>query len=63
MRLPSKKLMKCGTCSAENQLGVKRCGSCGAALTSKCARCDFENTPGARFCINCGSLDGRGCRR
>ena len=58
MRLAGEKLMRCGTCSAENPPGVTFCSTCGAALTSKCARCGFENPPGAKFCINCGTWMG-----
>jgi class 3 adenylate cyclase/tetratricopeptide (TPR) repeat protein len=58
MHLAGEKLMKCGTCSAENRAGANLCNTCGAALTSKCARCGFENPPGAKFCNDCGAWMG-----
>jgi ribosomal protein L40E len=47
--------MRCSKCGAENPLGKKFCGDCGAALENRCPRCGAENPTGKRFCGDCGA--------
>src|SRR5262249_5124035 len=56
----------CSRCGAENPVGQKFCGECGAALQAACPSCGSTNPPGQKFCGECGpalvgtgvSLDG-----
>jgi class 3 adenylate cyclase/tetratricopeptide (TPR) repeat protein len=45
----------CSTCGAENPLGQKFCGECGARLVAPCPSCGTANPPGQRFCGECGT--------
>src|SRR5438477_224762 len=53
------KPVTCTSCGAENDVGQKFCGDCGARLTAACPACGASNPPGRRFCGECGtSLTG-----
>src|SRR5215813_4872517 len=45
----------CSTCGAENPLGQKFCGECGARLAALCPSCGTANPPGQKFCGECGT--------
>jgi class 3 adenylate cyclase/tetratricopeptide (TPR) repeat protein len=45
----------CSTCGAENPVGQRFCGSCGAALAAVCSSCGVSNPAGQRFCGDCGA--------
>jgi class 3 adenylate cyclase/tetratricopeptide (TPR) repeat protein len=47
--------MRCPRCSADNPVGMKFCGQCGAGLGSACPACGSSNPPEHRFCGHCGS--------
>ena len=47
--------MRCSKCGAENLVGKKFCGDCGAALENRCPQCGAENLPGKKFCGDCGA--------
>src|SRR5262249_36062622 len=49
------RLVICGSCGTENELGRKFCGECGSRLAVVCATCGTSNAPGAKFCGECGS--------
>jgi class 3 adenylate cyclase/predicted ATPase len=51
-------LMRCSKCGAENPIGKKFCGDCGAPLANLCPQCSADNPPGKRFCGECGSALG-----
>jgi predicted ATPase/class 3 adenylate cyclase len=44
----------CVTCGAENPVGQKFCGNCGAGLATTCSSCGTSNPPGQKFCGECG---------
>jgi len=53
--------MRCPQCSADNSVGMKFCGQCGAPLGSACPSCGASNTAEHKFCGQCGTrLDGSG---
>jgi len=45
----------CAAYGAENPVGKRFCGDCGAALPVACPHCGAENPTGKRFCGECGS--------
>src|SRR5215472_8418531 len=45
----------CTNCGAENPVGQKFCGNCGAGLATICSSCGTSNPPGQRFCGECGN--------
>jgi class 3 adenylate cyclase/tetratricopeptide (TPR) repeat protein len=45
----------CPNCAAENPVGSRFCGNCGASLSQICASCGAANDPGMRFCTQCGT--------
>jgi class 3 adenylate cyclase/tetratricopeptide (TPR) repeat protein len=47
--------MQCPKCLAENPVGQRFCGQCGAALSNRCPRCGNDNIPANRFCGRCGA--------
>jgi class 3 adenylate cyclase len=47
--------MLCAKCGAENPVGKRFCGDCGAALANRCGQCGAENPPEKKFCGDCGS--------
>jgi len=53
------KLIVCQSCGAQNPLGTKFCGNCGANLAPaakvKCPKCGSEVPATMKFCGNCGS--------
>jgi class 3 adenylate cyclase/tetratricopeptide (TPR) repeat protein len=46
--------MRCSWCHADNPVGTKFCGQCGASLGSACPSCGAANPPENRFCGQCG---------
>jgi class 3 adenylate cyclase/tetratricopeptide (TPR) repeat protein len=46
--------MRCPRCGADNSVGMKFCGQCGASLGSACPSCGSKNPPDHRFCGHCG---------
>ncbi len=46
----------CPRCNAENRVGRRFCGACGAALPRRCEHCGFVNQAIERFCGGCGSV-------
>jgi membrane protease subunit (stomatin/prohibitin family) len=52
------KIVLCPSCSSENPLGNKFCGSCGANMAPKktlpCRNCGNQVPEGNKFCGNCG---------
>lgn len=55
---PPQKLVICPSCGAENPLGNRFCGKCGADLSPKktvtCRFCGSQIPEGNKFCGNCG---------
>jgi len=53
------KLIVCQSCGAQNSVGTKFCGNCGASLAPvakvKCSKCNAEMPTTMKFCGNCGS--------
>ncbi|MDH5449170.1 MAG: SPFH domain-containing protein [Candidatus Bathyarchaeota archaeon] len=53
------KLIVCQSCGAQNPVGTKFCGNCGASLAPvakvKCPKCKKEMPATMKFCGNCGS--------
>ena len=53
------KLIVCQSCRAQNPVGTKFCGNCGASLAPvakvKCSKCNAEMPTTMKFCGNCGS--------
>lgn len=53
------KLIVCQSCGAQNPVGTKFCGNCGASLAPvakvKCSKCNAEMPTTMKFCGNCGS--------
>jgi len=50
----------CASCGAQNTLGQKFCGECGAGLAALCPSCGTANQPAQKFCGECGTpLDAR----
>ncbi|HEU0154990.1 MAG TPA: adenylate/guanylate cyclase domain-containing protein, partial [Stellaceae bacterium] len=47
--------MGCPRCGADNPVGMKFCGQCGAPLAILCPACGGENPPGHKFCGHCGA--------
>src|SRR5579862_5463540 len=45
----------CENCGAENRVGQKFCGNCGAGLATVCSSCGSSNPPGQKFCGECGA--------
>ena len=52
---PIGSLPPCPRCGAENPLGNRFCGTCGAALTTRCALCGAPNPLGKSYCGDCGA--------
>jgi len=61
--------MKCVTCGADNEVGARFCGNCGAVLGAPsappagptgvtCPSCHSVNPVGSTFCENCGARIG-----
>ena len=50
--------MRCSKCGAENPVGKKFCGDCGAPLANLCPKCRADNPAGKRFCGECGTALG-----
>src|SRR5262249_34212384 len=50
--------MRCSRCGAENPIGKKFCGDCGAPLANLCPKCRADNPVGKRFCGECGTALG-----
>lgn len=54
----TQKVKMCPTCGAENPLGNKFCGGCGADMSPKktvaCSNCGGQVPEGNKFCGNCG---------
>jgi len=52
-------LILCPSCGAQNPVGTKFCGNCGASLLPaakvKCPKCGAENVATMKFCGSCGS--------
>ena len=52
-------LIVCPSCGAQNPVGTKFCGNCGASLVPvakvKCPKCGAENAATMKFCGSCGS--------
>jgi len=52
-------LIVCPSCGAQNPVGTKFCGNCGASLLPaakvKCPKCGTENVATMKFCGSCGS--------
>src|SRR5882757_6105446 len=48
--------MRCAKCGAENPVGKRFCGDCGAALANRCAQCGAENPAEKKFCGDCGAV-------
>lgn len=55
----------CAACGADNRVGRKFCGRCGAALGITCSACGTANEPDELFCGESrrGGRDGSGRRR
>lgn len=45
--------MRCLSCHADNDAGMRYCTSCSAELVVACPRCGQRNRPGASFCGRC----------
>src|SRR5712691_5753946 len=50
--------MRCVKCGAENPVGKRFCGDCGAPLANRCTRCGADNPPEKKFCGDCGNALG-----
>jgi Double zinc ribbon/Adenylate and Guanylate cyclase catalytic domain len=50
--------MRCSKCGAENPVGKRFCGDCGAPLANFCPKCRADNPAGRRFCGECGNALG-----
>ncbi len=47
--------MRCTACGADNELGRKFCGECGAPLARTCPACGSPNPSPVKFCGECGN--------
>jgi class 3 adenylate cyclase/tetratricopeptide (TPR) repeat protein len=45
----------CSNCAAQNPVGQKFCGECGAPLAAVCSSCGAPSPPGQKFCGECGA--------
>ena len=47
--------MTCPRCQAENPVGTRFCGQCGAAVGALCPACGAANPPAHKFCGQCAT--------
>jgi class 3 adenylate cyclase len=48
-------VIRCATCSTDNEDGARFCVSCGSSLGEACGNCGAALPAGARFCPACGT--------